>query len=35
MLPSGAMIIDTPGIREIGIVGEIDDILVKGVSTQR
>jgi ribosome biogenesis GTPase len=35
MLPSGAMIIDTPGIREIGIVGEIDDILVKGVSTHR
>lgn len=26
MLPSGAMVIDTPGIREIGMVGEIDDL---------
>ena len=35
MLPSGAMIIDTPGIREIGMVGEIDDLQAKGESTHR
>ena len=35
MLPSGAMVIDTPGIREIGIVGEEDEFLVKGESTHR
>ena len=35
MLPSGAMVIDTPGIREIGIVGEADEFLVKGESTHR
>ncbi len=35
MLPSGAMIIDTPGIREIGRVGEIDEIRVKGLSNHR
>ena len=33
MLPSGAMVIDTPGIREIGMVGEQDDLQAKGEST--
>ena len=35
MLPSGAMVIDTPGIREIGMLGERDDLQVKGESTHR
>ena len=35
MLPSGAMVIDTPGIREIGMVGERDDVQAKGESTHR
>ena len=35
MLPNGAMIVDTPGIREIGIVGEADLSLMKGASTHR
>lgn len=35
MLPSGAMVIDTPGIREIGRLGEVDAILVRGESTHR
>ena len=35
MLPSGAMVIDTPGMREIGMVGEIDDLQAKGESTHR
>ena len=35
MLPSGAMVIDTPGIREIGMVGEKDDLQAKGESTHR
>ena len=35
MLPSGAMVVDTPGIREIGMLGEIDAVLAKGVSTHR
>ena len=35
MLPTGAMVIDTPGIREIGMVGEIDDLQAKGESTHR
>ncbi len=35
MLPSGAMIIDTPGIREIGIIGEEDLKRHKGESTHR
>ena len=35
MLPSGAMIIDTPGIREIGMLGEMDDLQAKGESTHR
>ena len=35
LLPSGAMVIDTPGIREIGMVGEIDDLQAKGESTHR
>ena len=35
MLPCGAMIIDTPGIREIGIVGEQEFELAKGASSHR
>jgi ribosome small subunit-dependent GTPase A len=35
MLPSGAMVIDTPGIREIGMIGEIDDVLFRGESSHR
>jgi ribosome biogenesis GTPase len=35
MLPSGAMVIDTPGIREIGMIGEVDEIRLKGESTHR
>jgi ribosome biogenesis GTPase / thiamine phosphate phosphatase len=35
MLPNGAMVIDTPGIREIGRVGEKDAIQVKGEATHR
>ena len=35
MLPSGAMVIDTPGIREIGMLGEMDDLQAKGESTHR
>ncbi len=35
MLPDGAMVVDTPGVREIGAVGEVDDIMVKGASTHR
>ena len=35
MLPNGAMIIDTPGIREIGRVGEEESVLAKGVSSHR
>ena len=35
MLPSGAMVIDTPGIREIGMLGEVDDLQAKGESTHR
>ena len=35
MLPCGAMVVDTPGIREIGIMGERDEMLVKGESTHR
>jgi len=35
MLPSGAMVIDTPGIREIGMPGEEDVFLVKGAATHR
>ena len=35
MLPSGAMVIDTPGIREIGRIGEIEDHLAKGESSHR
>ncbi len=35
MLPTGAMVIDTPGIREIGMIGERDVELVKGESTHR
>ncbi len=35
MLPSGAMALDTPGIREIGMVGEIDDMQAKGEATHR
>ena len=35
MLPSGAMVIDTPGIREIGIMGEAELVRAKGESTHR
>ncbi|MBO7206028.1 MAG: ribosome small subunit-dependent GTPase A [Kiritimatiellae bacterium] len=35
ILPSGAMIIDTPGIREIGMLGEEDDVRIKGEATHR
>lgn len=35
MLPSGAMVIDTPGIREIGIVGEGERELAKGECSHR
>jgi ribosome biogenesis GTPase len=35
MLPSGAMVIDTPGIREIGRVGEEDPLLLRGESSHR
>ena len=35
MLPSGAMVIDTPGIREIGIMGEEELVRAKGESTHR
>ena len=35
MLPSGAMVIDTPGIREIGMLSEQDDVQAKGESTHR
>lgn len=35
MLPSGAMVIDTPGIREIGRIGECDALQVKGEASHR
>ena len=35
MLPSGAMVLDTPGIREIGQVGESELVQAKGESTHR
>lgn len=35
MLPSGAMVIDTPGIREIGRVDETEALLLRGESTHR
>ncbi|MBO7720988.1 MAG: GTPase RsgA [Kiritimatiellae bacterium] len=35
MLPSGAMVVDTPGVREIGMPGEKEKELVKGESTHR
>ena len=35
LLPSGAMVIDTPGIREIGMLGEVDDQQMKGESKHR
>jgi len=35
MLPTGAMVIDTPGIREIGRLGETEEIRLKGESTHR
>jgi len=35
MLPCGAMVVDTPGIREIGIVGEVEEVRAKGESTHR
>ena len=35
MLPSGAMVIDTPGIREIGMLGETDEVRAKGEASHR
>ena len=35
MLPSGAMVIDTPGVREIGMVGEVEATRMRGESTHR
>ena len=35
MLPSGAMVVDTPGVREIGRLGEEDAVLAKGESSHR
>jgi ribosome biogenesis GTPase len=35
LLPSGAMVVDTPGIREIGIMGESEIVRAKGESTHR
>ena len=35
LLPSGAMIIDTPGIREIGMIGEVDAVQMRGEATHR
>ena len=35
MLPTGAMVVDTPGIREIGMLGEEDIMRLKGESTHR
>ncbi len=35
MLPSGAMVVDTPGIREIGRVNEAEALLLRGESTHR
>ena len=35
MLPDGAMVVDTPGIREIGRLDECEELLVKGESTHR
>ena len=35
MLPCGTMVLDTPGVREIGRVGETDELLAKGESTHR
>lgn len=34
-LPCGAMVLDTPGIREIGMIGEIDDEQAKGEASHR
>ena len=34
-LPSGALVLDTPGIREIGRLDEDEEFLAKGVSTHR
>lgn len=35
LLPNGALILDTPGIREIGRPGEVDVVVAKGHSTHR
>ena len=35
MLPSGAMVIDTPGVREIGMVGEVEATRMRGESAHR
>ena len=34
-IPSGALVLDTPGIREIGRIGEEDALLAKGAYTHR
>ena len=34
-ISSGALVLDTPGIREIGRIGEEDAFLAKGESTHR
>jgi ribosome small subunit-dependent GTPase A len=34
-LPSGALVVDTPGIREIGRIDEEEEFLAKGLSTHR
>jgi ribosome biogenesis GTPase len=34
-IPSGALVLDTPGVREIGIVGEIEEVRAKGTATHR
>lgn len=34
-LPGGALVIDTPGIREIGLLGETERIVAKGAASHR
>ena len=34
-LPCGALVVDTPGVREIGLVGETEEIRAKGSATHR
>ena len=35
LLPDGAMVVDTPGVREIGILGETENLQLRGESTHR